>query len=163
MHDYGCTLKAFRTQMVRKLNLYSDMHRFLPALCWRGGARVTEVVVSHRARTLGTSKYGLNRIFKVVVDLIVIKLIVGFADRPVQYFGTLSLGFLGLALLAGGLWGYNLVEGWKEGTIIFPTVVILFFCSFFYFLLIGFLADMIVHVAPRDPAEVTTAGVTETY
>jgi hypothetical protein len=90
-------------------------------------------------------------------------MIVGFSDRPVQYFGTLSLGFLGLALLTGGLWGYNLLEGWKEGTIIFPTVLILFVCSFFYFLLIGFLADMIVHVAPRDPAEVTTAGVMETY
>jgi len=161
VHDYGCSLKAYRAAIVKDLNLYSDMHRFLPALCWGSGARVTEVVVRHHPRTLGSSKYGLNRIFKVMFDLIVIKLIVSFSDRPAHYFGLLSLFFLGLACVTAALWGYNLVEGWAEGAIILPAVAVLFFCSFLYFLFMGLLADMIVRVAPRDPSDVASLGAME--
>lgn len=161
VHDYGCTLKAYRASVVKQLNLYSDMHRFLPALCASAGARVTEMVVNHHPRTLGQSKYGLDRIFKVVADLIVIKMIVTFSDRPVHYFGLVSLGFLVLTGLSFGLWTWNLAEGWQEGTIILPAVVILCFCCFLYFLFMGLLADLIVRVRSRDRSEIARAAATE--
>lgn len=163
VHDYGCSLKAYRSELVRHLNLYSDMHRFLPALCWRAGARVTEVPVRHHARTLGSSKYGLNRIFKVVADLLVIKLIVSFSDRPMHYFGALSLLFLTLAVVVTGFWGYNLAVGWQEGMVIFPAVAMLLFCCAVYFLFIGLLADMVIRVGGRDPSDLAEAALAEVY
>ena len=161
VHDYGCTLKAYRASVVKPLNLYSDMHRFLPALCTSAGARVTEMVVNHHPRTLGQSKYGLDRIFKVVADLIVIKMIMTFSDRPVHYFGMLSLGFLLLTVFSAGLWTWNLAEGWQEGTIILPAVIVLCFCSFLYFLFMGLLADLIVRVRGRGRSDIARAAVTE--
>jgi len=161
VHDYGCTLKAYRAAVVKPLNLYSDMHRFLPALCSSIGARVTEIVVDHHPRTLGQSKYGLDRIFKVVADLVVIKMILTFADRPMHYFGLLSLLFLILTAGCGGLWAWNLAERWGEGTVILPAVLVLFFCCFLYFLFMGLLADLVVRVGGREHSELARAAVTE--
>ena len=160
VHDYGCTLKAYRASVVKPLNLYSDMHRFLPALCASAGARVTEMVVDHHPRTLGQSKYGLDRIFKVVFDLVVIKMIMTFSDRPVHYFGMVSLGFLVLTAFGVALWMWNLAEGWHGGTVILPAVIILGLCSFLYFLFMGLLADLIVRVR-RGGNEIARAAVTE--
>ena len=161
VHDYGCTLKAYRARIVKPLHLYSDMHRFLPALCSRSGARITEIVVDHHPRTLGTSKYGLDRIFKVVMDLAVIKMIVTFSDRPMHYFGLVSLMFLGFTGVTTGIWGWNIAAGWREGTVILPTLVVLFFSSFLYFLFMGLLADLVIRVGRRDPSEVARAAVRE--
>lgn len=161
VHDYGCTLKAYRAAVVKPLNLYSDMHRFLPALCSSTGAKVTEMVVDHHPRTLGQSKYGLDRIFKVVADLVVIKMILTFADRPMHYFGLVSLLFLTLTLGCAGLWAWNLAENWGEGTVILPAVLVLFFCCFLYFLFMGLLADLVVRVGRREHSELARAAVTE--
>jgi glycosyltransferase involved in cell wall biosynthesis len=161
VHDYGCTLKAYRASIVKPLNLYSDMHRFLPALCSQSGARITEVEVNHRPRMLGTSKYGLDRIFKVLADLTVIKMIVTFADRPMHYFGLVSLGFLFLTVLTVGLWGYNLYRDFHEGSIILPAVVVLCFCCFLYFLFMGLLAELITKVFCREPPEAARASAVE--
>ncbi len=161
VHDYGCTLKAYRSSIVKPLRLYSDMHRFLPALCSSCGARATEIVVAHHPRTLGQSKYGLNRIFKVVADLAVIKMIVTFADRPMHYFGLLSLLFLILTGMMGSLWAINIINEFREGTIILPSLIVLFFCCFLYFLFMGLLSDLVIRVGRRDPLEVARAGVEE--
>ncbi len=161
IHDYGCTLKAYRASVVKPLHLYSDMHRFLPALCASAGARVTEIVVNHRPRTLGQSKYGLDRIFKVLVDLVVIKMIVTFADRPLHYFGLLSLFFLVLTAFTGSIWAWNLGVNWGAGSIILPAVIVLFFCCFLYFLFIGLLADLIVRVQGRGRSDVARAATVE--
>jgi glycosyltransferase involved in cell wall biosynthesis len=143
LHDYGCTLKAYRARVLRPLKLYSDMHRFLPALSDRAGARICEIVVRHHPRTAGYSKYGLSRVLKVAFDLVVLKMILDFAGRPMHYFGLLSLAFLALAGIAAATWALNLVKNWLEGTIILPAIVVLFFVSFLYFLFLGLLAELI--------------------
>lgn len=99
LRDYGCTLKAYRGKIVRRVRLYGEMHRFLPALCWMEGATVTEIPVNHRPRTRGKSKYGLWRIFKVLLDLLTVKFMLAYFQKPIYFYG--SAGFL--SFLVGGL------------------------------------------------------------
>ena len=87
LHDYGCTLKAYRAEVVRETRLYGEMHRFLPALAYQAGARITEVPVSHHPRASGTSKYGLGRTFKVLLDLLTVKFLSVWSTKPSYVFG----------------------------------------------------------------------------
>ncbi|HMS15549.1 MAG TPA: glycosyltransferase family 2 protein [Planctomycetota bacterium] len=161
VHDYGCTLKAYRARIVKPLKLYSDMHRFLPALCSISGARICEIPVKHHPRLLGKSKYGLNRIFKVLADLVVVKMIITFADRPMHYFGILSALFLALCGITSAVWVINLTQAWRLSTVVLPSLITLFFVSFLYFLFMGLLADLIVRVSRRNPVETAIAGMQE--
>jgi hypothetical protein len=101
LHDYGCSLKAFRAEVVKPLRLYGEMHRFIPAIASEMGVRVAEVVVNHRARTAGSSKYGLSRTVRVILDLLTVKFLLKYATRPLQIFGLvgLSMGALGTLIL----------------------------------------------------------------
>ncbi|MDA0577888.1 MAG: glycosyltransferase family 2 protein [Verrucomicrobia bacterium] len=99
LHDYGCTLKAYKRDVIQDVHLYGEMHRFIPALCSWVGARVGEVPVNHRARQFGTSKYGISRTFRVVLDLMTVKFLLRYSTRPIQIFGRIGFGFGGLALL----------------------------------------------------------------
>ena len=92
LHDYGCTLKAFRSEVVKNLQLYGEMHRFIPAVASGIGVSIDEVVVGHRPRTLGQSKYGISRTFRVILDLMTVKFLLSYSSRPLQVFG--SAGFL---------------------------------------------------------------------
>ena len=98
IHDTGCSLKAYRAWVVRSLTLYSDMHRFIAALGAGLGARISEVTVRHHPRRFGRSKYGLSRIFRVVIDLVVIKMLIQFAAHPIRWFGILALPVLVAAM-----------------------------------------------------------------
>ncbi len=91
LHDYGCTLRAMRAPVARELRLYGELHRFIPALAADLGARVAEVKVHHRPRMLGTSKYGLSRTLRVLLDLLTVKFLSGFSTRPIQLFGLFGL------------------------------------------------------------------------
>lgn len=91
LHDYGCTLKAMRREIAAELRLYGEMHRFIPALARDLGARLCEVPVRHRARTAGRSKYGLSRVWKVLLDLVAVKFLTGYSTRPIQVFGSVGL------------------------------------------------------------------------
>lgn len=91
LHDYGCSFKAYDGDMLRAVRLYGEMHRFIPALCSWQGARVTEIKVNHRPRTRGTSKYGLSRTMRVLLDLMTVKFLVKFSTRPLHVFGTAGL------------------------------------------------------------------------
>ena len=91
LHDYGCSLKAYRSELVADLNLYGELHRFLPALAFIEGARIAEMPVRHHARRYGKSKYGLGRTFRVLMDLFVIVFIKKFLTRPMHVFGLLGL------------------------------------------------------------------------
>lgn len=91
LHDYGCSLKVFRTEIVKSMRLYGEMHRFLPAIASEQGVRIAEVVVNHRARRAGTSKYGLSRTVRVVLDLVTVKFLLSYSTRPLQIFGLLGL------------------------------------------------------------------------
>jgi len=102
LHDYGCTLRVMRASVAKELRLYGELHRFIPALAADLGARVVELPVSHRPRTLGRSKYGLSRTLRVILDLLTVKFLSGFATRPIQLFGLvgLLLAVPGVLLLA---------------------------------------------------------------
>ena len=102
LHDYGCSLKVFRSEVVKPLRLYGEMHRFLPAIASQFGVRIAEVVVNHRHRVAGASKYGLSRTVRVVLDLLTVKFLLNYSTRPLQIFGLfgLSAGALGSVILA---------------------------------------------------------------
>ncbi|MFM5896118.1 MAG: glycosyltransferase family 2 protein [Dolichospermum sp.] len=91
IHDYGCSLKAYRSELVADMNLYGELHRFLPALAYIEGARITEVPVRHHARRFGKSKYGISRTFRVLMDLLTILFMKKFLTRPMHVFGMLGL------------------------------------------------------------------------
>lgn len=102
IHDYGCSLKAYRREVLADVQLYGELHRFLPALAQSAGARVTEIPVNHYPRRFGKSKYGLSRTLKVMLDILVVRFLMSFSTRPIHIFGLLGLlSFLaGAALLA---------------------------------------------------------------
>lgn len=90
LHDYGCALKAYRRIVLRRFELYGQLHRFLPALCAMAGARVGEIVVNHRARERGTTKYGIGRTLTVVLDLTTVKFMLSYGAHPIRVFGMTS-------------------------------------------------------------------------
>ncbi|BAY46362.1 dolichol-phosphate mannosyltransferase [Scytonema sp. HK-05] len=104
IHDYGCSLKAYRTELVADMNLYGELHRFIPALAYIEGARITEMPVRHHARRFGRSKYGLGRTFRVLMDLLTISFMKKFLTRPMHVFGLLGL----FSIVSGGLIGIYL-------------------------------------------------------
>jgi len=112
LHDYGCSLKVFRAEVVKWLRLYGEMHRFIPAIASEQGVRIAEVVVNHRPRRHGRSKYGISRTVRVVLDLATVKFLLSYSTRPLQIFGLVGLlmglagtaiiGYLGYLRLFGG-------------------------------------------------------------
>jgi glycosyltransferase involved in cell wall biosynthesis len=107
LHDYGCALKAYRAEIIQNLRLYGELHRFIPALASEVGARIIEVPVNHRARTAGVSKYGIDRTFRVLLDLLWIRFTLRFLHRPIHAFGGLAIPML----FAGvGILGWLAIE-----------------------------------------------------
>ena len=102
LHDYGCSLKVFRAEVVKSMKLYGEMHRFLPAIAAEQGVEIVEHVVNHRPRIHGKSKYGISRTFRVVLDLMTVKFLSSYSTRPLQMFGGIgiSMGFVGSLLCA---------------------------------------------------------------
>lgn len=103
LHDYGCTLKAYRRDVVSDIFLYGEMHRFIPAYAFWSGAKVTEISVNFRPRRFGTSKYGFSRVFKVLVDLVFIKFLHKYFDKPIHFFGGLGGISFSIGVLTGVL------------------------------------------------------------
>jgi glycosyltransferase involved in cell wall biosynthesis len=104
LHDYGCSLKAYKREVLEGFRLYGEMHRFIPAFANMVGAKITEVPVNHRARQFGVAKYGLERTIKVILDLFTVRFLEGFGNKPIYLFGTsgigaMFVGFLGLLFL----------------------------------------------------------------
>ena len=103
LHDYGCTLKAFRSEVVKNLHLYGEMHRFIPAVASGMGITIDEVVVGHRPRREGQSKYGISRTLRVILDLMTVKFLLNYSSRPLQIFGTVGV-LMGAAGFLMGLY-----------------------------------------------------------
>ena len=99
LHDYGCTLKAYRKEIVQNIQLYGELHRFIPALASWVGGRISEVVVTHHPRRFGKSKYGIGRTVKVVLDLVTVKFLLRYSTRPIHIFGKWGLNFGGTGIL----------------------------------------------------------------
>jgi glycosyltransferase involved in cell wall biosynthesis len=117
IQDNGCSLKAYRASLIKKIPLYSEMHRFIPAMASIAGPRIAEIKVQHHARQFGKSKYGLSRIYKVLLDLMVIKTVASFTARPVLWFGMLALPMLVVAAIA---FAWTLVTFISDGTLSLP-------------------------------------------
>jgi glycosyltransferase involved in cell wall biosynthesis len=129
IRDNGCSLKAFRGDLIKQIPLYSEMHRFIPAMASIAGPRIAEIKVRHHARAFGKSKYGLSRIYKVLLDLLIIKTLAGFAARPLLWFSLLALPFTlaGILLLAVAL--SDLLQGGRTTIAIAGTGVIFLMSS----------------------------------
>lgn len=145
LHDYGCSLKAYRRDVLRDVKLYGEMHRFIPIYASWQGARVSEMVVNHRARRAGVSKYGLSRTFKVVLDLMVVKFLASYATKPIYVFG--GFGFLSW-LCAAGAFGWALyykLRGLKDFVQTpLPLVTVMFTLVGALSLLMGLLAELVI-------------------
>jgi len=102
LHDYGCTLKAYRREVLEGINLYGEMHRFVPALASQVGAKVAEIEVAHYPRRFGRSKYGISRTMRVILDLLTVKFLLSYSTKPIQLFGRLGIYTLAAAFLSGG-------------------------------------------------------------
>ena len=143
LHDYGCSLKVFRGEVVRSLRLYGEMHRFIPAIASEQGVRIAEVVVNHRPRRFGTSKYGLSRTMRVVLDLFTVKFLLSYSTQPIQIFGPpgLLMGAAGLGITA--YLGYvRLFAGQAIGDRPLLLLGILLLFAGMQFLTLGLLAEL---------------------
>jgi glycosyltransferase involved in cell wall biosynthesis len=145
LHDYGCSLKAYRRDVLRDVKLYGEMHRFIPIYAAWQGAKVSELVVNHRLRRAGKSKYGLSRTFKVVLDLMVVKFLASYATKPIYVFGGFGLFSLGCAV-AAFLWAlYYKLAGLKDFVQTpLPLVTVMFTLVGALSLLMGLLAELVI-------------------
>ena len=145
LHDYGCSLKAYRRESLQDVRLYGEMHRFIPIYASWAGARVAEIPVEHHARTMGTSKYGLSRTLKVVFDLMTIKFMASYHTKPIYIFGTFGMIAIGLSVLAG-IWA-TVLKLWYGVSFILtplPVITVVMLAIGVQFLLMGLLAEMLV-------------------
>jgi glycosyltransferase involved in cell wall biosynthesis len=145
LHDFGCTLKAYRREVLAETKLYGEMHRFIPALASWSGARIAEMVVNHRPRTAGSAKYGLGRTFKVVLDLITVKFLGSFSTKPIYIFGGLGL----LSALGAILFGVIVLYQKFASNFSMnrnPLLVLIAVCiiATIQFILMGLLAELLV-------------------
>lgn len=143
IRDNGCSLKAYRAEVIQRIPLYSEMHRFIPAMASIGGARIKEVRVRHHARPFGRSKYGLSRIYKVLLDLLVIRTLIASAQRPMAWFGLLAAP---AALLSLSIIAYSLFQIGTTGAMSLPVAGtgVLFGVLATSLLMKGALAEMIL-------------------
>lgn len=116
LHDYGCSLKAYKRELTQYFNLYGEMHRFIPAIGRFSGATITEVVVNHRPRKYGTSKYGLSRVMKVVLDLLMVKFFMGYLTQPMKIIGRIGFFFFFVAFASIGWVIYDRIFNLQDMT-----------------------------------------------
>ncbi len=147
LHDYGCTLKAYRRSVLENVRLYGEMHRFVPIYAAWEGAAITELVVNHHPRRLGVSKYGLGRVTKVVLDLVLIRFMHKAFDRPIQFFGKIGLYSLGFAVVAAiwALW-LKLVQGISFVSTPLPLFSVFLALSGVLCVLLGLLGELQMRV-----------------
>jgi glycosyltransferase involved in cell wall biosynthesis len=143
LHDYGCSLKSYRREVLSGTRLYGEMHRFIPSLASWMGIRVTEIPVSHRRRTAGNSNYGLSRVFRVILDLINVKFLTAYLTRPIQVFGKVAIvSFLtGLAALGAAIYMKLAQDADMTGN---PFLLLSVLCVLisFQFIAIGLLGEI---------------------
>jgi glycosyltransferase involved in cell wall biosynthesis len=156
--DNGCSLKAYRASLIKKIPLYSEMHRFIPAMASIAGPKIAEIKVRHHARQFGQSKYGLSRIYKVLLDMMVIKTVASFAGRPMLWFGMLSIPMLLAAALA---FAWTIVDGLTTGTFSLPIAGsgVIFLSSAIILMGSGVLGELVYKLG--DVREQEFSGLTQ--
>lgn len=147
LHDYGCTLKAYRKNVIKEINLYGEMHRFIPALAFWQGAKIAEVEINYKPRKFGQSKYGIERVIKVLLDLVTLKFLSGYTTKPIHFFG--KIGFISMFLgFLTFLWAlYYKLTGKKDFIETpLPIAIVLFIVLGILLILIGLLAEIIIRI-----------------
>lgn len=145
LHDYGCSLKAYRRDVLKDVKLYGEMHRFIPIYAAWAGARVTEIPVNHLPRIHGSSKYGISRTIKVIFDLITIKFLASYQTKPLYVFG--SFGLIAFLLsVAATIWAVILKYGYDVSFILtpLPVIAVVMLAISIQFFLMGLLAELLV-------------------
>jgi len=142
--DNGCSLKAYRRDLLNRISLYAEQHRFIPALSASVGARITEMPVRHHARRFGESKYGISRTVKVLVDLITLKMITTFRSRPLVGFALAAVPAVGAAVVFGGMWVFSLTHfgADKAAALVFPGAGLLSIGVALYLFMLGLVAEV---------------------
>jgi glycosyltransferase involved in cell wall biosynthesis len=154
LHDYGCSLKAYRAECIKSLKAYGEMHRFFPALASMTGARVAEAPVSHNPRKYGVSKYGFERIFKVFSDIFAMNLIIRFSSMPLKGFALCSIPFLLLTLFFGILAFLSLIYEWTAGKALFFFIATaLTGMGFVHLITLGVLGELVVGTSDLSHTE----------
>ncbi len=159
LHDTGCSLKAFRSEIIKRINLYGELHRFIPALAKIEGARITEMVVTHHPRQFGKSKYNITRTFRVIVDLMAMNLFIRYLQTPLRFFGKIGALFITFGLMSI-LWMMYRVYLFHKPMIdinILLTSLFLFMATGVQFFVWGLLADLIVRTGKRRSVYLTEA------
>ncbi|MBD3384877.1 glycosyltransferase [candidate division KSB1 bacterium] len=151
LHDTGCSLKAFRGEMLRNISLYGELHRFIPALMRMEGANITELAVHHHARKYGKSKYNLTRTFRVILDLTTIRLLMRHLKNPLSFFAAFSFFFLfsGLVAFSYGFYKVMILDVPFEQVNILLTITVLLIASGLQFLFLGLIGRMVVESGSR--------------
>ena len=147
IHDNGCSLKAYRSSVIKSVRLYSDMHRFIPAMATIIGAKIAEIEVNHRPRKFGKTKYGLSRIWKVVFDIMTIQMLMHFYNRPILWFASFGFIFLFFGICLGIASVLIFLKG--EWSVVYFTSSFLFFYLFASLFSWGLLAEFFVKIEKR--------------
>jgi len=159
LHDFGCSMKAYRADCIKSLKAYGEMHRFFPALASMTGARVTEIPVKHHPRRYGVSKYGLNRTLKVFSDIFAINLIIRFSSNPLMGFAICALPFTLLAVFFGCLGFWATAYQWTNGKALFFTVSsALNGMAVFHLVMLGVIGELVVTNSDLSHAELPEVG-----
>jgi len=157
--DNGCSLKAYRRDLLSRISLYAEQHRFIPALSASVGARITEMPVRHHARRFGESKYGISRTLKVLVDLITLKMITTFRSRPLLGFGMAAIPAVMIALAFGSVWLFSLTHFGPEkaAALVFPGAGLLALGVAFYLFMLGLVAEVALNSERGDANDIPNA------
>ncbi|MEK7482198.1 MAG: glycosyltransferase family 2 protein [Patescibacteria group bacterium] len=155
LHDYGCTMKAYKRELVKDIQFYGEMHRFMPAYASWYGAKIAEIVVNHRARKYGKSKYGFSRIFRVILDLVAVKFLMSYLTKPIHFFGKIGFAALFLSFLSGlAALYYKFVRDTSFILTPFPLLTVFLAILAVQFILMGLLAEILTRIyynADRTP------------
>jgi glycosyltransferase involved in cell wall biosynthesis len=163
IRDNGCSLKAYRSELLRQVHLYSDMHRFIPAIAaGTAGARITEIPVSHHPRRFGHSKYGFSRIVKVTADLATLTMIRSFRERPLALFSLIAAGAAAIGTAALVLFVAAPLIGIETARrLVVPGIALLFFGLAAFLMMLGAVAEVVLRLlrgGPEAPRSLTTSG-----
>src|SRR5829696_9706143 len=158
--DNGCSLKAYRRDLLNRISLYAEQHRFIPALSASVGARITEMPVRHHARRFGESKYGISRTVKVLVDLITLKMITTFRSRPLVGFALAAVPAVGAAVVFGGMWVFSLTHfgADKAAALVFPGAGLLSIGVARYLFMLGLVAEVALSSERADANDIPAAA-----
>lgn len=158
--DNGCSLKAYRRDLLNRVALYAEQHRFIPALSASVGARIAEMPVRHHARRYGESKYGISRTVKVLADLLTLKMITTFRSRPLAGFGLAAIPALCAAVVFGALWLFSFTHFGPEkaAALVFPGAGLLAVGVAFYLFMLGLVAEVALSSEQGDANDIPTAS-----